>query len=218
MRRNRITMLVVLFSLGCMMALGVILAASMQPSRDRSDQMAKLDISGMKPGELRKFDTQSFPVWVLRRTEVMLGAIYSNEHLLVDIYSVKTCNPWDLHYVERAHNAEYFVFTPWFQVVNKWNGVRSILEVVPKATDASVLNDINRNIAFVDNGDRGFYFDTSGRIFSFSRNQDGVSHASNLFVPSYVIDGERSILVNAASLDECIRDAVLPQKALSEEK
>lgn len=209
--RRSISMLVVVFSMVSIAAIGFILGASMQPSRDRNDQMAKFDISGMKPGELRKFDSLSLPVWVLRRTPEMLGALDSDSNLLADPYSIKTSNPWNLHAPERAYNAEYFVFIPAFEIINKWNGVRSLLGVVPKTSENKPLWDFEEYVEFADNAYHGFFFDSSGRIFSWSRNQDWVSRASNLFVPEYVIYGNRSIVVNISTVEEQIHNNTLPR-------
>lgn len=180
-RRRLLTATVAVGSVGAV-AGAVPFMSSWQPSAKARAIGApiEVDVSDMKVGQLKKFEWQGKPVWVLRRSEAMINDLVSVEAELSDPESSVDQQP---AYAQNAHRSR----KPEFLVVV---GVCTHLGCSPSFQSPESLDNAS------DAWKGGFYcpchgsrFDMAGRVY---RN---VPAPTNLIVPPYKFVSDTRILI-----------------------
>lgn len=137
----------------------------------------EVDVSDLAPGDMKTVEWRGQPVWVVRRTPVMLAALQGHDADLVDPLSAKRQQPDYATNPERAIHPEYFVAI----------GICTHLGCSPSAVPAGTANP-----SVGDNWKGGFFcpchgstFDAAGRVF---KNKPA---PTNLEIPphKYLSDG-----------------------------
>jgi ubiquinol-cytochrome c reductase iron-sulfur subunit len=157
---------------------GVVAAAtpfvlSFQPSERAKAAGAPIeaDVGSIPPGEMKTFEWQGKPVWVLHRTPQMLESLKQTDALVADPNSERTAYPTPKY----AKN-EYRSIKPEFLVVV---GICTHLGCSPKGPFAAGSNpQLGEEPGFVCPC-HGSTFDLAGRVFKNKPAPD------NLQVPPY---------------------------------
>jgi len=156
--------------------------ASMWPSERAKAAGAPVDvdISRLRPGELRTYAWRRQPVWVFRRTPDMLQDIKKDDGVVSDPTSEV------LHQPAYAKN-EYRSRTPELAVII---GVCTHLGCTPIEKPASDKADMGA----AWNG--GFYCPCHGSMYDFAgRVYKGVPAPTNLWIPRYMHLSDNKIVI-----------------------
>ena len=140
----------------------------------------EIDISKLEPGALLKVEWRGKPVWVLRRTEDMIGRLDGNDDLLADPDSEISYQPDYAKNEARAIRPEFLVVL----------GVCTHLGCAPierfRQGDAELGADWPGGFYCPCHGSK---FDLAGRVFK------GVPAPTNLAIPPYAFVDDNHILV-----------------------
>jgi len=140
----------------------------------------EIDISKLEPGALLKVEWRGKPVWVLRRTEDMIGRLDGNDDLLADPDSEISDQPDYAKNEARAIRPEFLVVL----------GVCTHLGCAPierfRQGDAELGADWPGGFYCPCHGSK---FDLAGRVFK------GVPAPTNLAIPPYAFVDDNHILV-----------------------
>ena len=159
--------------------------SSMAPSERAKAAGApvEVDVSSMRPGELRSVEWRGKPVWVLRRTPEMLETLKKTEDKVADPGSVRTAYPTP-DYAKNPHrsvNPEYLV------VVAICTHLGCVpIEKFQGGGDPSLPDDWAGGFLCPCHGST---FDLSGRVFKNKPAPD------NLEVPPYVYLSDTRLLI-----------------------
>lgn len=139
------------------------------------------DVGGIAPGEMKTFEWQGKPVWVLRRTPEMLESIKKTDDRVADPKSERTAYPTPQY----AKN-EYRSIKPEYLVVV---GICSHLGCSPKGPFGADSNpQLGNDLGFVCPC-HGSTFDLAGRVFKNKPAPD------NLAVPPYKFLSDTVVLI-----------------------
>lgn len=177
-----------LISTGVLGGVGTIAAAtpfvlSFQPSERAKAAGAPVeaDVASIAPGEMKTFEWQGKPVWVLRRTPEMLESIKKTDDRVADPKSERTAYPTPKY----AQN-EYRSIKPELLVVV---GICSHLGCSPKGPFGGGSNpQLGPDPGFVCPC-HGSTFDLAGRVFKNKPAPD------NLQVPPYKFVSDSVVLI-----------------------
>jgi len=140
----------------------------------------EIDISKLEPGAMLKIEWRGRPVWVVRRTPVMIEKLGAIDGLLADPASERSRQPDYAKNQARAVNPEYFVVL----------GVCTHLGCAPisrfEAGDAELGADWPGGFYCPCHGSK---FDLSGRVYK------GVPAPTNLEVPPYTFAATGHIVI-----------------------
>jgi ubiquinol-cytochrome c reductase iron-sulfur subunit len=165
-------------------AAAVPFVASFRPSaRARAlGAPVEVDVSKLEPGALLKVEWRGRPIYVLHRTDAMLGVLDRDVRLLADPTSDESVQP---SYAQNAHRS----VRPSFLVLE---GVCTHLGCAPLPRFEVAAADLGADWP------GGFYcpchgskFDLAGRVFA------GVPAPTNLTVPPYRYVNDSTILIGA---------------------
>ena len=158
-------------------------AASMSPSERAKAAGApvEVDISQLRPGEMKQVEWRGKVVWVLRRTRDMLKRLAEGEPLLSDPKSDKSDQPKYVDKTTRAIKDEYLVLV----------GICTHLGCSPTAKiQAGAESGLGKEWP------GGFFcpchgskFDLAGRVYK------NVPAPTNMTVPPYTFKDEKTIIV-----------------------
>jgi len=201
-RRTLISLAVLVLTLGAGL-FGYLHAQSNPAPEVRRDGLeATVDVSAMKPGELMEVKGLDLPVWVVRRSPVMLTALGAPVAPLDDPQSLRSAQPAGLDPGLRSAKPEFFVLVPIFHVVNGRTGVWSTVSVqhVPADDTPRLLAGALHAWAggFKDNAGRGIHFDYAGRVYRYANVWNGF--ASNISVPRHEFVGRTKLRIDVANL------------------
>lgn len=158
--------------------------ASMAPSEKARALGAsvEVDLLGIQPGEIRTVEWRGKPIFILRRSPAMLGALAQHDDLLVDPTSRRSIQPETSRNVVRSVKPEFAVL----------EGICTHLGCIPTFRPTPGSPDIGASWP------GGFYcpchgskFDLAGRVFK------NVPAPTNLTVPPYRFVSESSLLIGA---------------------
>jgi len=143
----------------------------------------EIDVSAMKPGDLKRVEWRGKPVWVLRRTPEMLETLKSTEPQVADPGSLRTAYPTP----EYARNPHRSIKAEYLVVV----GICSHLGCSPTdkfqtGPQASLPDDWGGGFLCPCHGST---FDLAGRVFKNKPAPD------NLEVPPHVYLSDTRILI-----------------------
>ena len=140
----------------------------------------EIDVSKLEPGAMLKIEWRGRPVWVVRRTPVMIEKLGVNDGLLADPGSERSRQPDYAKNQARAVNPEYFVVL----------GVCTHLGCAPisrfEPGDAELGADWPGGFYCPCHGSK---FDLSGRVYR------GVPAPTNLEVPPYTFADTGRIVI-----------------------
>lgn len=166
-------------------AVAVPFVASMSPSEKAKAAGApvEVDISDMKPGELKRVEWRGKPVWIVRRTQEMLGTLEKVNGEVADPGSDRNAYPTP----EYAKNT-WRSIKPEFLVLV---GICTHLGCSPvakfgQASDASLPSDWTGGFLCPCHGS---LFDLAGRVFKNMPAPD------NLEVPPYMFLTDTRLLI-----------------------
>lgn len=142
-----------------------------------------VELGGVRPGELQTVEWRGKPVWILRRTPMMLQSLERDMELLADPNSQRSEQP------------------PWAR--NRWRSLRpEIAVLVGICTHLGCIPTFRPQPGAADLGNQwpgGFFcpchgskFDLAGRVF---RN---VPAPTNLVVPMYRYESDSRMIVGDA--------------------
>jgi ubiquinol-cytochrome c reductase iron-sulfur subunit len=143
----------------------------------------EVDIGAMQPGELKRVEWRGKPVWVVRRTQDMLGTLEKHDDKLADPNSIRTAYPTP-DYARNRHRS----IKPEFLVVV---GICSHLGCSPvekfqAGGDPSLPSDWSGGFLCPCHGST---FDLAGRVYKNKPAPD------NLEVPPHTYLSDSRILV-----------------------
>jgi ubiquinol-cytochrome c reductase iron-sulfur subunit len=143
----------------------------------------EVDIAGMQPGELKRVEWRGKPVWVVRRTQDMLGTLEKQDDKLADPTSQRTAYPTP-DYAKNRHRS----IKPEFLVVV---GICSHLGCSPvekfqAGGDPSLPSDWSGGFLCPCHGST---FDLAGRVYKNKPAPD------NLEVPPHTYLSDSRILI-----------------------
>jgi ubiquinol-cytochrome c reductase iron-sulfur subunit len=181
-----------LISTGVVGGIGTLAAAapfvlSFQPSERAKAAGAPVeaDVGAIAPGEMKTFEWQGKPVWVLRRTPEMLASLKKTDDRVADPKSERTAYPTPKY----AQN-EYRSIKPELLVVV---GICSHLGCSPKGPFSGDSNpQLGPDPGFVCPC-HGSTFDLAGRVFKNKPAPD------NLQVPPYKFVSDSVVLIGEDS-------------------
>lgn len=143
----------------------------------------EVDISTMQPGELKRVEWRGKPVWVVRRTEEMLGTLEKIEPKLADPDSLRTAYPTP----EYARNPHRSIKPEYLVVVGICLHLGcSPIEKFEAGGDPSLPDDWAGGFLCPCHGST---FDFAGRVYKNKPAPD------NLEVPPHMYLSESKILV-----------------------
>jgi len=165
-----------------LVATAVPLVSSMAPS-ERARAMGapvEVDVSGIRPGELKTVEWRGQPVFVLRRSAEMLDALNRHDDLLADPGSRRSDQPAYTANAERSIKPDIAVMV----------GISTHLGCIPTFRPTPGAADIGASWP------GGFYcpchgskFDFAGRVFK------NVPAPTNLIVPAHHFASDSRLLV-----------------------
>ena len=169
----------------------------------------QVDLTHLKPGQKMTVEWRGKPVWIIRRTPLMLRQLDESLELLRDPYSLVPQQPAYAHNSYRSINPEYLVLvgicthlgcSPLFKPMPTVDSAHDILKVADKDTSIDnakhidSLSDCKTTSATIDPSSinaikktpgefycpcHGSRFDLAGRVYK------GVPAPINLEVPPY---------------------------------
>ena len=165
-------------------------AASRSPSErvKAAGAPVEVDISQLRPGEMKQVEWRGKVVWILRRTRDMLKKLASVESSLSDPQSAKSEQPTYVNKTTRAINDEYLVLV----------GICTHLGCSPTAkiqagSESGLGKEWPGGFFCPCHGSK---FDLAGRVYK------NVPAPTNLTVPPYTFKDDKTIIVGVDPADK----------------